>query len=747
MALKRETKIPDYLWRDVRTLIGVGFAILVCLSLFSYSPHDPSWSAAFSGVGGPIKNMGGRVGAYLSDGLLQLLGWPAYLWGIGLLFFGGLLFFEKPFQGRWRKGMGILCFLIFLSVWLGVWGIVRPNWERAFPLGGILGEGLASWMQLYLNTVGTWIVSTLLLLLSFTWVWYRSPIEAGIQFVQRVRRAVQWSQQFLIPKLVWLWKRYFYKPKIRRDLEPKTVPSLPMEPEILPPPVPGKGEGEIVIQPKVATQQHFEFIEVKGRHSLPALSFLDYDTSEKKGMSSENYTDKARVMERKLRDFGVEGRVVEVCPGPVITLYEYEPAPGVKLNRIVNLEDDLSIALKADSVRIVAPIPGKGVVGIEVPNRERETVYLKEIVGCEEFQKSRSKLTLALGKDISGAPVVADLAKMPHLLVAGATGSGKSVCLNTFICSLLYKSLPEDVRLLMIDPKMLELSLYEGIPHLLHPVVTNPKEAALSLKWTVREMERRYQLLNAVGVRHIERYNQKVNKRNQEVTIRNSYGQEERVTLPEKLPYIIVIIDELADLMIVAGRDVEESITRLSQMARAGGIHLIVATQRPSVDVLTGVIKANFPARIAFQVSSKVDSRTIIDTNGAEQLLGSGDMLFMPPGSAKLRRIHGAFVSEVEIKRMVDYLKTQGTPEYDRQITEPVEDPILLSEEGLEDGKYDEAVAVIMETRQASISMVQRRLRIGYNRAARMIERMEKEGLVGPADGSRPREILRSREL
>jgi S-DNA-T family DNA segregation ATPase FtsK/SpoIIIE len=687
------------------------------------------------------------VGAYLSDGLLQLFGWPAYLWGIGLLIFGVLLFFEKPLEGRWGKLGGIFSFLVSLSIWLGLWGLVRVDMERSFPLGGILGEGLASWMRIYLNTVGTWIVATAMLLLGLTLVWYRSPIEAGMKGIQWTRRAIQWSRQFLIPKIVWLWKRYFYRPKIRENLGPKVLVPTPVEGETLLSPVAKKGEGEILIQSQAATQQHFEFIEVKGRHSLPALSFLDYDMGGKKGLDSENYTDKARIMERKLRDFSVEGRVVEVCPGPVITLYEYEPAPGVKLNRIVNLEDDLSIALKADSVRIVAPIPGKGVVGIEVPNRERETVYLKEIIGCEEFQKSRSKLTLALGKDISGAPVVADLAKMPHLLVAGATGSGKSVCLNTFICSLLYKSLPEDVRLLMIDPKMLELSLYEGIPHLLHPVVTNPKEAAIALRWTVREMERRYQLLNAVGVRHIERFNQKVNKRNQEITIRNSYGQEERVTLPEKLPYIIVIIDELADLMIVAGRDVEESITRLSQMARAGGIHLIVATQRPSVDILTGVIKANFPARIAFQVSSKVDSRTIIDTNGAEQLLGSGDMLFMPPGSAKLQRIHGGFVSEIEIKRMVDYLKTQGIPEYDRQITEPVEDKTLLPEEELEDGKYDEAVTVVMETRQASISMVQRRLRIGYNRAARMIERMEKEGLVGPADGSRPREILRSREL
>lgn len=755
--------MPSHIWREIRAIFFVGFAALVLLSLFSYSPNDPSWSAAFSGSG-EVKNLAGRVGAYLSDGLLQLFGWTAYLWGTTLLAFGLLLFSESPFAGRWLRITGLLSFMILSAISLGLWGIDHPDPLRPFEPGGFVGEGLGEWMILYLNRVGAWIVVLLLSVLSVSIIFYRSPIEASAALLSRIRMAIGLLQRSVIPEIVWFWKRYLMRPRVRRASTPRVV-NRRMDREG------GEGEeayedeeeGEAIVDPKgekkggeeafvvkqpAPSQQHFEFVEVQGEHHLPVLSLLDYEKTPPSDLDRENYAASARLMEKKLRDFGVEGRVVEVCPGPVITLYEYEPAPGVKLNRIVNLADDLSIALKATSVRIVAPIPGKGVVGIEVPNRERETVYLKEIIGGEEFQKSPSKLTLGLGKDISGAPVVADLAKMPHLLVAGATGSGKSVCLNTFICSILYKSLPEEVRLLMIDPKMLELSLYEGIPHLMHPVVTNPKEAALALKWTVREMERRYQILNAVGVRHIERYNQKVNKKRQEVTIRGVGGQEEQITLPERLPYIVVIIDELADLMIVSGRDVEESVTRLSQMARAGGIHLIVATQRPSVDVLTGIIKANFPTRIAFQVSSKVDSRTIIDMMGAEQLLGAGDMLYMPPGGAKVKRIHGAYVSEVEIKRMVDYLKAQGKPDYDRHITEPMEEQGMGGdEEDLPDEKYDEAVAMVMETRQASISMVQRRLRIGYNRAARMIERMEKEGLVGPADGSRPREVFPSSKV
>jgi S-DNA-T family DNA segregation ATPase FtsK/SpoIIIE len=415
----------------------------------------------------------------------------------------------------------------------------------------------------------------------------------------------------------------------------------------------------------------------------------------------------------------------------------------------VNLADDLALALSAISIRIVAPIPGKSVVGIEIPNSIRETVYLKEIIDSDAFRASKSKVSFGLGKDISGDPLVVDLARMPHLLVAGSTGSGKSVSINSMICSILFKATPDEVRFIMIDPKMLELSDYGDIPHLLLPVVTNPKKAAAALKWLVEEMERRYTVLAEKGVRNIEHYHQrmekelrekgKVYKRKGDLLEGNEEKAEEE---PEKLPYIIVVIDELADLMMISSREVEESITRLAQMARAVGIHLLLATQRPSVDVLTGIIKANFPARISFQVTSKVDSRTILDTIGAEHLLGAGDMLFLPPGSSKLTRIHGAFVSGSEIKRIVEFLKKQGQPAYETSIVlEEKKDKAVAGDEEY-DEKYDEAVAFVAETGLASISLIQRRFRIGYNRAARIVEKMEAEGVVGPSDGVKAREVL-----
>jgi S-DNA-T family DNA segregation ATPase FtsK/SpoIIIE len=405
----------------------------------------------------------------------------------------------------------------------------------------------------------------------------------------------------------------------------------------------------------------------------------------------------------------------------------------VKINKIVTLTDDLSLALRTSSIRIVAPIPGKAAIGIEVPNTNREMVKFKEVVVSTAFDRSTSKLTLCLGKDIVGKPIVAALEKMPHLLIAGATGTGKSVALNAMICSLLYKATPDEVKLIMVDPKRIELSNYDGIPHLITPVVTNPKKATNALFWAVREMERRYEMLSEMKARNIQQYNQKIEKTK----------KQDKDDVPEKLPYVVVVIDELADLMMLSSRDVEVALTRLAQMARAAGIHLILATQRPSVDVLTGIIKANFPTRLTFQVSSKTDSRTIIDTVGAENLLGSGDMLFLPPGTAKLQRIHGAYISETELTRITEFLRRQEKPEYDEKVTEAAVLDIDGSEEEQEyDERYDDAVALITKTRQASISMIQRHLRIGYNRAARIIEMMEKEGIVGPADGSKPREVL-----
>ncbi|MDO9265346.1 MAG: DNA translocase FtsK, partial [Desulfosalsimonadaceae bacterium] len=469
---------------------------------------------------------------------------------------------------------------------------------------------------------------------------------------------------------------------------------------------------------------------------LPSLEFLKDAEVLIDSVDHENLLFLSKLLVQKLEDFGVRGKVVTVLPGPVITRFEFEPAPGIKINKVVNLTDDLALALSAISIRIIAPIPGKGVIGIEVPNDRREMVVFKDIVASSVFEKSKSKLTLVLGKDIVGHPVVANLEDMPHLLIAGATGTGKSVALNTMICSLLYKSTPDEVKLIMIDPKRIELSTYDCIPSLICPVVTDMKKATNALFWAVREMERRYILLSETKVRNIKQYNRKIEKENID-------QPEDDETPPKvKLPYIVIIIDELADLMMVGSRDVEVGLTRLAQMARASGIHLILATQRPSVDVLTGVIKANFPTRLSFQVSSKTDSRTIIDSNGAETLLGNGDMLFLPPGTAKLQRIHGAYISEEELAKIIEFLKGQKAPEYVHDILEAPEKESENGEEKDYDERYDEAVALVSKTGQASISMIQRHLRIGYNRAARIIEIMEQEGVVGPSDGVKAREVL-----
>ena len=531
--------------------------------------------------------------------------------------------------------------------------------------------------------------------------------------------------------------------------EPKIVESLAMK----------KGRAAELLG---AEQEVFEFA-AKKTYQLPSLSFLDYEAPKGEGIARELLRENARILEQKLKDFGVTGQVVEIHPGPVITMYEFKPAAGIKISRIANLADDLTMALAAMRIRIVAPIPGKDVVGIEVPNKAREIVYLKEIFSDPAFIRAKSKLVLALGKDIVGYPTATDLAKAPHLLVAGSTGSGKSVAINSFICSILYKATPDEVRMIMVDPKMLELSVYEGIPHLLLPVVTDPKKAALALKWAVAEMERRYKLMAGHGVRNILGYNAKIDKLRdlkaaeeaalaEQVIADDGLGDDEDdldlVAVPpeedalERLPYIVVVIDELADLMMVASKDVETAIARLAQMARAAGIHMILATQRPSVDVITGLIKANFPTRISFQVASKIDSRTILDRSGAENLLGQGDMLFLPPGTSKLNRCHGAYVSEDEIARITTFIKSQAKPKYCMEILTDEGEGSLAEEDKEYDEFYDQAVAIVAETRQASISYLQRRLKIGYNRAARIVETMEREGVVGPQNGPGPREVF-----
>ncbi len=529
-----------------------------------------------------------------------------------------------------------------------------------------------------------------------------------------------------------------------------------------------EGEPEIVDQrPKRASDQELSTSEltaeeVPKEYQLPSLSLLHYEADNDHELDKEQLFSNARLLEQTLLDYKIEGKVTEIHPGPVVTMYEFAPARGTKLSRITNLEDDLAMALAALKVRIVAPIPGKSVVGIEVPSANRETVYLKEIIGHKRFTGSKGKLTIALGKDIFGYPMVADLQKMPHLLIAGATGAGKSVGVNAMILSILFRCTPEDVRFILIDPKRLEFNFYEGIPHLLLPVVTDPKQASLALGWVVHEMDTRYQTLSEWGVKNIDSFNRLVRKldearakrggdieqvieefsRSEGGDLRALAGKLKKSPPPKRLPFIIVVIDELADLMMVAGKEVEVSIARLAQLARASGIHLLVATQRPSTDVLTGLIKNNFPARISYRVSQKVDSRVIIDQNGAEALLGRGDMLFLP-GTGELQRIHAAFVSENETIQVVDFVKRQLKPTYKTDILQRIEAQAEQAqvEAGEYDSEYDKAVMIICESGKASISMLQRKLRIGYNRAARIIEKMEEDGLVGPSDGVRGRPV------
>jgi S-DNA-T family DNA segregation ATPase FtsK/SpoIIIE len=520
---------------------------------------------------------------------------------------------------------------------------------------------------------------------------------------------------------------------------PPKKAKAPKKPQVI---VEAEAMKRIPEDPVVATDQPLPL--EKAEYQAPALSLLDFQAPKGRNIDEDVLQNNARILVQKLADFKVECEVDRIRPGPVVTMYEVRPARGVKINKIANLGDDLAMALQAEQIRIVAPIPGRDVVGIEIPNRGREIVYLKEIIGADDFRSKKRKLPLAIGKDIYGQPMISDLAKMPHLLVAGATGAGKSVGINTFIVSLLYRHTPDEVRMIMVDPKMLELSIYDGIPHLLLPVITNPKKANLALRWAVREMERRYSLLKPVGVRNIEGYNRNIEKLQKKS--RSKKGEE----APKKLPYLVVIIDELADLMMVAGKDVEMSIARLAQMARAAGIHLIVATQRPDAKVITGLIKANFPTRMSFKVSSKIDSRIILDTMGAERLLGMGDMLLVPPGMSHLVRCHGAYVSDEEVAGVVAFVKSQRQTQYDTALMEAMEreeeeanagaDP--SSGDGDFDPLYDEAVGVIARSQRATISYLQRELGVGYNRSSRIMEQLQREAVVGPQVGTKPREIF-----
>jgi DNA segregation ATPase FtsK/SpoIIIE, S-DNA-T family len=694
--------------------------VFTLVSLLSFSPLDPSLFNA--GGTKKIHNLFGVFGAHLAAFLIGVFGLGSFWIPLLLLLTSMHILGGHPRERVLSTAVGGLLLVLTTGALLS---LRQHNYElfgNSFSAGGLAGIPLKSFLVRYSNRTGAVIILGLIWLIGFI----MSTGFSVLAFFARCRGAAT--------AVVDTLKTFYLKHKERRQKAKKRRKAVRQQAEKKEEPI------KIISEPKVPIkitpkpkQEVFEFMRPRAGFQLPSAGFLEEPEKRSVSADDENLLMLSKLLEKKLEDFGVRGKVVAVSPGPVITTFEYEPASGIKINKIVTLSDDLALALRAASIRIVAPIPGKAVIGIEVPNAVREMVRFKEIVVSGAFEKSKSKLTLCLGKDIVGNPFVAELDRMPHLLIAGATGAGKSVALNTMICSLLYKAGPDEVKLIMVDPKRIELSNYDGIPHLITPVVTDVKKATNALFWAVREMERRYELLSEKKARNIVQYNRK---------IETEKAEPKDGEVPESLPFIVIIIDELADLMMVASRDVEVALTRLAQMARAAGIHLILATQRPSVDVLTGIIKANFPTRLSFQVSSKTDSRTIIDTNGAENLLGNGDMLFMPPGTAKLQRIHGAYISETEMTRITDYLKDQKKPEYDEEVTETVNPETAEAENAEADEKYDEAVALVTRTRQASISMVQRHLRIGYNRAARIIEMMEKEGVVGPSDGAKPREVL-----
>jgi S-DNA-T family DNA segregation ATPase FtsK/SpoIIIE len=731
---------------EILGVIFLALGLLMFVSLLSYDSHDPSLNSVSSNPS--VHNLAGKVGAYLSDGLFQLIGGSAYLLALGSCVIGWRWLLSRSIPvHRWRvAGAGLL--LVSFTALLHLLWTGLPSFTGgpilAGHAGGLFGKLAADWLSGYFAPIGATIIVfaalflSLMLTTSFSFLTLLGLIGRAIGWIASAFGRLLESVQTTMTIYHEQSRRWKTETKIRRRLSPQ-------KPKIVDAPPPPKAP------PK---QADLPFMKETGDYELPPLTLLQDPPATAGKISKEELVANSQILEKKLMDYGIEGRVTQVHPGPVVTMYEFEPAAGVKVNRIVNLSDDLALAMRAMSVRIVAPIPGKSVVGIEIPNRNREDVYLKEILTSEVFTTTKSKLTLALGKDIFGTPVVADLAGMPHLLVAGATGSGKSVALNTMIMSLLCSADPQEVKFIMIDPKLLELSAYDGIPHLQTPVLVRAKDTPKVFQRLVAEMQHRYRLLAEAGARNIESYNKKIREESAQTRGRTAgetaateseQGPDAPLSEPNApLPYLVVIVDELADLMLVAAREVEDSIARLAQMARAAGIHLVVATQRPSVDVLTGLIKANFPARISFQVSSKTDSRTILDANGAEQLLGKGDMLFLAPGTGRITRIHGAYVSENEIRAVVEHVKSQAKPHYiDLAPASDAAENELGDPNAMErDELYEKAVELVVTSGAASASLIQRRLRVGYPRAARMIEMMEEDGIVGPAAGGKPRDVL-----
>ena len=733
-------------------LLAIGVYFL--MALFSYSPDDPSW--VFESAKRHADNAGGVAGAWAASVLFMLFGKVAYVFPL-MIAWGGWLMFRERDEEHHSVHLRVTRWVGFVVTVLSATALASLHFGAAENLpegpGGITGDVISSSGEAVLNPAGASLLLLTLLLIGFTLftgVSWLGVMDAIGDFILKV-----WRQSVMLLGDT-LEKRKANRMKQERQEVVKKVKERKRD---KPPPVIEKKEPTIKISERVEKEKQMPLLDIEPNTELPPLGLLDPAKKSGKGLSTDALRALSVQVESKLSDFGVTAEVTAVHPGPVVTLFELQLAPGTKASKVTNLSKDLARALSVVSVRVVEVIPGKTVIGLEIPNEYRETVFLSETLRSEAYDRSKSPLTLALGKDIVGEPVVVDLAKMPHALIAGTTGSGKSVAVNAMILSLLYKATAEEIRLIMIDPKMLELSVYEGIPHLLTPVVTDMKEAANALRWCVAEMERRYRLMASLGVRNIAGYNKKVRdaiKAGEPIKDPLFKPEPDPITgdLPEipdlaAMPYIVVVVDEFADMMMVVGKKVEELIARLAQKARAAGVHLLLATQRPSVDVITGLIKANIPTRIAFQVSSRVDSRTILDQMGAESLLGHGDMLYLPPGTSIPQRTHGAFVDDHEVHRVVSHLKQAGGPNYLEEILqEPTEAIPGLSAEASgvdtedQDPLFDDAVKIVTESRRGSISGVQRRLKIGYNRAARLVEEMERIGIVSSADERGNREVL-----
>jgi S-DNA-T family DNA segregation ATPase FtsK/SpoIIIE len=765
--------------QDLALLSLTALCLYLLLSLITYSPLDDGWSTA--SASNRFHNAGGPVGAYLADGLLHALGYLAYI--IPLLAAGKVVQIFRTHQPQASGAVWLLRLLGFFLLVFSFAALIELSIFSTSELpagsGGMIGQSIAGITVALFSSVGGSILLTLMLCIGsmlfweFSWLVVFDHIGRFILNISKIislscQRSTAAMKFKLGDKKENKAEVLVAKPRIEPNVHSNTEPEIhsPIQDAVIKPKVRNRAEPkasdiipspikEVKIEPLETKPSERAVRDLQGKlfseeNPLPSIALLDpADNDQQVGYSKARLEELSILLEQKLADFGIKAEVMAVAPGPVITRFEIQPAPGTKASKVSGIAQDLARSMAMNSVRVVEVIPGKSVMGIEIPNEHRAMVRLSSVLSSEDFDKSKSPLTIALGHDIAGNPVVTDLAKMPHLLVAGTTGSGKSVGVNAMIISLLYKSTPDEVRLIMVDPKMLELSVYEGIPHLLTPVITDMKEAANGLRWCVEEMERRYQLMAAMGVRNVAGHNTKVKAAIDEGKpipdplwrIDQSFDTTPPTLIP--LPYVVVIVDEFADMMMTVGKKVEELIARIAQKARAAGIHLILATQRPSVDVITGLIKANVPTRIAFQVSSKIDSRTILDQGGAEQLLGHGDMLFQPAGTSIPIRVHGAFVDDDEVHRVVAEWKTKGEPNYIEEITQVSEQAGLTLEGGDEkDDLYDQAVDFVTETRKASISSVQRKFRIGYNRAARLVETMEASGVVSSPAHNGSREVI-----